>query len=457
MTDNLRTSILVEDGENGQMRVKLTRTPGGRVGRGKILAPLTLTLALDRATEEIARGYGRELHKTLCREPELKQAVEQVLRAPTGDVWPICFKIEGDTGIQHELAWEALWVKGKDFLALQPQWPIARVVDSESTARIYQAPLHVMAVMSAWGVSARQDWEGIRAAAEQIRAGGLPIRVTAVVGELDLLAELQELVRQQQQDGDTWLTVAGLDNQQTIDQYIGERPHVLHFFCHGQVGYGGGALSLATASDRAARDEPIESVRVDLARLKRLVNGRKLWLVTLNCCSGGRAAGPIQSLAQITVEAGAGAALGWRTPVSPADAHLLCKTVYASLFQQLRDQLANARTNDTVSLELATLGYDLRYALREKHRDMLTWALPVLYVAPEPLEIMVAAAAVDNPHDLTQQVTSEEDERRIEAAVWRQILREAMAANHNLAKELERRLAEVGPALDLTRGGAGDS
>jgi len=456
MTDNLRTSILVEDGENGQMRVKLTRTPGGGAGSGKTLAPLTLTLALDRATEEIARGYGRELHRTLCREPDLKRAVNHLLRAPSGDVWPICFKIEGKTGVQHELAWEALWVKGKEFLALQPQWPIARVVDSESTARVYQAPLHVMAVMSAWGVSAREDWEAIRAAAEQVRASGLPIRVTAVVGELDLLAELQDLVRQQQQNGDTWLTVAGLDSQQTIDHYIRERPHVLHFFCHGQVGYGGGALSMATASDRAEVDEPIESVRVDLNRLKKMVNGSRLWLVTLNCCSGGRSAGPIQSLAQITVEAGAGAALGWRTPVAPGDAHLLCQTVYSSLFRQLRDQLGNVQTNDTVSLELAALGYDLRYALREKHRDMLTWALPVLYVAPEPLDIMVAAAAVDNPRDLTQQVTSEEDERRIAGVVWRQILREAMATNHNLAGELEQRLAAAGPGLDLDEGGAGE-
>ena len=39
MTDNQRTSILIEDGERGRIRVKLTRAPGGRPGPGKLLPP----------------------------------------------------------------------------------------------------------------------------------------------------------------------------------------------------------------------------------------------------------------------------------------------------------------------------------------------------------------------------------------------------------------------------------
>ena len=42
--------------------------------------------------------------------------------------------------------WEALWVKGKEFLALQPQWPIARLVQTDSTARVYHAPVRVLAI-----------------------------------------------------------------------------------------------------------------------------------------------------------------------------------------------------------------------------------------------------------------------------------------------------------------------
>ena len=224
--------------------------------------------------------------------------------------------------------------------------------------------------------------------------------MTAIVGERELLADMRKLQAKLEADNDNWLTVVGLDSQQTIDDHLADEPHIVHFFCHGRVEYGGGGvLSLATSSDRAEEDEELatESVTVDMARLRRLIKGRKLWLVTLNCCSGAHSEGPIQSLAHVTVEAGAGAALGSRTPIAPDDAQLLCQTVYAALFQQLREQLNQARREETVMVELATLGYFLRYALRHKHRNLLTWALPVLYVAHEPLAVMVAAPQPDLP------------------------------------------------------------
>ena len=114
---------------------------------------------------------------------------------------------------------------------------------------------------------------------------------------------------------------------------LGDRPHVLHFFCHGTVQYGGGSLSLATIADRAEGPDGPESVSVDIYRLRKLVSDRMLWLVTLNCCSGAQSTGKTQSLAQVVVEAGAGAALGWRTPVAPEDAHVLCRTVYSGLLR----------------------------------------------------------------------------------------------------------------------------
>lgn len=446
MAENQRTSILIEDGEKGAIRVKLTRTPGGGPGRSTELSPLDQRLSLTEATEEHARGYGAALHQTLCSEKGLKAAVRDALRAGDGDVRPLCFKIEGGPGLVDEWMWEALWVKGKEFLALRPQWPIARIVDTESTARVYHAPVRVLAIMSALDVSARGDWEGIRRAVEmarRLRPGGrdedrLPVHVTAIVGELALLAEMRKLQAKLEAERDNWLTVVGLDGQQTIDDHLADEPHIVHFFCHGRVEYGGGLLSLATMSDRAEEDPALarESVTVDLSRLRRLVNGRKLWLVTLNCCSGAHSEGPIQSLAHATVEAGAGAALGWRTPIAPEKAHLLCQTVYAALFQQLREQLNHARREETVLVELATLGYYLRDALHDQDRDLLTWALPVFYVAQEPLAVMVAASQPDDREDLTKTDVSPLDQQVITDSVEMQVLRQATQGNPVLAEGL---------------------
>jgi hypothetical protein len=459
MSANQRTSILIEDGERGGIRVKLVRTPNGEKGISKPVPKVALSSLLqpvdwDAVTETDARDYGQALHKALCQDRGLKAAVRDALRAAAGDVRPLCFNIQGTPGLSDQWLWEALWVKKKEFLALQPQWPIARVVDTDMEHRLYHAPVRVLAIMSALGVPARGEWDGIRSAVENARSvppGGreedrLPVHVTAIVGERKLLAEMVEYEEELRAKNDNWLTVVGLDSQQTIDAALAAEPHILHLFCHGKAEYGGALLSLATLRDHAEADprRAVASVTIDLPRLRSLVNGRKLWLVTLNCCSGARSAGSLQSLAHTTVEAGAGAALGWRMPIAPEDANLLCQTVYAALLQQLRALLTGARVNDVVMVELANLGYDLRYQLRNKHRDLLTWALPVLYVARDPVGIVVAAAQPDDRNDLSKTDISAHDSDVITASVMNQVLRDI-----ERAQRLLRGVVDNAPVLDL--------
>lgn len=448
MAENQRTQIFVEDGEKGRIRVKLMRTPdGGEPVKSMLLKPLQHRLSLHDGTVETARGYGAELHDVLCKAKDMRAVVKRLLDVRGDAVRPICFMVEGGPSqLDDQWMWEALWVEGKEFLALQPQWPIARLVDTPVTARVYHAPLRVLAIMSAHGVSARGDWEGIRSAVESVRQprpgrgpeDRFPVHVTAIVAERDLLDEMRALQADLEARNDNWLTVVGLQGQQTIDEHLAAEPHVVHFFCHGQVEYGGGLLSLATMSDHAEEDpdHAVDSVTVDLGLLQQMVNGRKLWLVTFNCCSGASSAGPIHSLAHVTVEAGAGAALGWRTAISPQQARILSGTVFAALFRQLRDELNRARPEDTVIVELATLGYDLRYALRNRQQDLLEWALPVLYVAHDPLPVVVAAAQPDNPDDLREISLSPTDERVIADTVETLVLREMTQLDPVLAAML---------------------
>ena len=343
MVDNQRTTIVIEDAEGGKLRVRLNRAPSGRSGSSMLLSPFELELDPEQATEATAQTYGAALHAKLCADRKLKAAMRDALRAPVDDVRPLCFKIEGEPGLIDAWMWEVLWVKGKEFLALQPQWPIARLVDSGTTARVYHAPLRMLAVMSALGVSARGDWEGIRRAVEAARRprpgrgedDKLPIHLTVIAAEPQLVKELNDYRAAREAEGESWLKVVSLDSQETVEEHLAGEPHIVHFFCHGRLEYGGGTLSLATRSDRAEDDPNLAtaSVTVDLARLGRLVNGRKPWLVTLNCCVGAASSGPIQSLAKETVDAGAGAALGWRTAIAPESAHVLCQSVYAAFFR----------------------------------------------------------------------------------------------------------------------------
>lgn len=448
MSDNRRTSVLIEDGERGSLRLKLTRSPRGGTGRSKAF-PEPVLPALD--DEAAVRKYGSKLLAALCKENVLRAAMDDALRAGVSEVWPLCFKVEGERAQELELCWETLWEKSQQFLALKPQWPIGRLVDSnELSARTFQAPLRILAVMSAIGVSAHQEWLGLKDAVDLARSRGLPVHVTAVVGEQALLDELHELAAADP----SWLKVVALKNQQTIENLLDDPfPHILHFFCHGSVRYGGGQLSLATIGDRAepgavARD----SVVISLSRLESFVNSRKLWLVTLNCCSGASSVGSTHSLAQTVVAAGAGAALGWRTPVDPADAHTLCRTVYGKFLRDLAGQLVGARLNHIFALELTTLAYVVRDELRANCADeptsRLRWTLPVLFVGSEPLAIMVTAPEPDDPADLAKLDVSEKDGARISDAVTRLTLQDLADAVEPLSSELQRRSPELVPTED---------
>jgi CHAT domain-containing protein len=414
--ENKRTAILIEEDAEGSIWLKLRWSPAGSLGAriGQRMQPLGLAEPTD---DSAARDHGAGLLQALNGFDRTRAALEYALNAPRGEVWPLCFEIESQHADVAGLVWEALWTEKESFLALRPQWPIARVVDSPlDEARVYQAPLRILAVMSALGISAREEWVGLRAAVEQANAGALPVHLTVVVGERDLLQELQLLEADPQVNKGHWLTVAALENERTITTCLAQRPHIVHFFCHGNPDAGTGRISFATMKDRANRERATESVNLNLDQLILLVDNRRIWLVTLNCCSGAEARGPTQPLAQYLVEAGVGAALGWRTPVAPVDAHILSKTIYGSLLDEIQRRFDATHEREIVTLELATMGYRLREGLREEHAGMPHWTLPVLYVANRPLAITLTAKQPDDPDDLRKLVVSPEDRARLATA-----------------------------------------
>lgn len=387
MTGSTRTVVLLEEAERGGLRVKLVGWPRGTSGPSRAIKLDGLPRQLDSA--DAVERYGRDLMSALRKQRELREAVDDALRATDDEVRPLCFMVDGPGAEELALCWEMLWEKSERFLALNPRWPIGRIASFTPTpTRVFRAPLEILAVMSALGEEARPEWVGLQAAAAYARERGLAVHVTAVVGEQALLEELRATA----EADPGWLTVVALEGKHTLRSILSDRPpHILHFFCHGRTEVGEGHLELATIGDRAEPPEDAKaSVVVTMRELATVIDSKQLWFVTLNCCSGARAMADVQSIAHSAVAAGAGAAVGWREAVDARDANLLCRTLYLELLGQLARQLTSAGREETIELELATSSYGTRDLLRSTHDgDPLRWTLPVTYLAANPLSVMV--------------------------------------------------------------------
>lgn len=117
----------------------------------------------------------------------------------------------------------------------------------------------------------------------------------------------------------------------------------------------------------------------------------------------GSSATVLSGTAREVVAAGAAAAIGWRRTIRPADAHALTDTVYDRLFRELVEKLKPAEAGATVDLELTSVAYVARDRLRMAHQhdhDVMRWTLPVLFVPPEPLSVLVHKKLPDNAENL---------------------------------------------------------
>jgi hypothetical protein len=144
---------------------------------------------------------------------------------------------------------------------------------------------------------------------------------------------------------------------------------------------------------------------------------RGAWLVTLNCCEGGRPAEELPSMAHRLVTAGAAAVLGMLEPVDAQDAHRLCELLYPVVLDRIVAAVAASANHGAdgghargagaavagggpqlggaadlpVELEWSAALEGPRVGLRDLHgRDPANhrqWALPVLYVRREALRL----------------------------------------------------------------------
>jgi hypothetical protein len=295
-------------------------------------------------------------------------------------------------GPAEQICWEALWRPGRNFLALNRRWPIGRIAGTRPRAVIDLGsnpidkthPLRVLAVISAAGVKATEQWNSLYEAVQNGRQPEFPIHITVLTGEQELSDQIFE---QAKADPSLVLKPIGntaIDLERAIEAAT---PHVIHFFCHGSSTFSTPRLEIATF-DSFNGAKPVV---LDAEQLSNLRSIREAWLVTLNCCEGGAGSKDIASLTYSLVTQGAAAVVGMTESLEVLDAHEFCKEFYPEVFHTIARAVSEARDKGDSTLEWVDALYAPRIAIRDKHPNgpdhERQWTLPVLYMQLEPLQL----------------------------------------------------------------------
>ena len=355
----------------------------------------------DPPSGENMRTVGQALLAELGKHEATKAAFHYALDlTPPDECCPVYLDLEGSE-TAAAFPWEALFEPAAGFLALEDRWPIARraaAMAPERGVRTFTAPIRLMAVMSAIGVSAAEEWAALRRAIST-SPDAMGIELSVWVGESAVADQIAADLEQDGVAGSVHFLTGANDLLRALKDYD---PHLLHLFCHGQ----GGTSPLLRLATRREHDRGHGS-SVVLEPLQLHSVGRSTWLISLNACKGASDSAGARSLAYLLTRAGCPAVVGMRDPVSSAVAAVFTYGFYTALLAQLGTTIV---PGETVDLELAGALAAPRRDLRDTHQaaDLRQsaachrdWTLPVLYVRRDPLVIEQLVA--DPLHDAQTQ------------------------------------------------------
>lgn len=393
-----RTIVAIEPGFDESLLVKLAKAPIAIPG-AEVWNPFRCDPdAMPPWTQAGAvQAHGVTLREKLSGHQGVASALLNVLSTPPASRHPVYFQVRA--GEAERLRWETLWDDNEEFLALDPRWPIARIADSEIDfqlpVQVFTPPLRILAVMSALGLPAKPEWEKLYAAVDNARQQGLAVELSVLVGEEDLLAAIRKDVQDKTVTG---VRIDAIQNSVEIGTALDNfKPHILHFFCHGSANFGKPQLELATIADR---ELGTSSVVLGIKQLTGAAALRDVWLVTLNCCEGGKAASDLHSMAHRLVAAGVPAAVGMLEPIDAGDAHAFCGAFYTAALRMVRQFLQDTPEGKTGEIEWAEALHPPRSLLSGSAPGPVSrpeWTLPVLYVRPERFQVKREAPAAALP------------------------------------------------------------
>jgi hypothetical protein len=393
---NARTIIAVEPGIDETL-VRLQRAPWN-IPNAEKWHPFDLDPdQMPQWTDPGAvREHGTRIYNALSTHPAILQALTQLAATPVAGESAMYFSLTQQAA--ERLYWESIYLSGA-FAALDARWPVARIaastVDRPEPAHQFRPPLKVAAIISAAGIDGRAEWESLKNAVTQARAKGLPVAVDVFTGQQAVLDAVQQDVAA----GLTDVTVAPVpgDRVALADLLEDSAPHVLHLFCHGAANAGVANLQIGTLLDEI-NGVHVGSLRMRVADIRSIPALEKSWLIVLNACDTGAAAEKLHSLAHQLVQDLVPACIGMMEPVDAADASIFTENLYGSLFAEIQRAAAALAGSSTEQVQWCrALRRPREAVLSQRYNDdpdnNRAWALPILYVSPNPFLICQAPAA----------------------------------------------------------------
>jgi hypothetical protein len=370
-----------------RLTVRVVRSPFN-VDKARVAHQLTLTAEglPEWGVPGGVRERGRGVRDSLIKHPGVATVLTQLFTTPVGQQQPIFVMLSESEA--ERICWETLCNSKDQFVALDPRWPIGRIIDPTTAPNRPPSelalPVRMMVLISAFGIKGQaKEWQMLRDGVFAARAKGLPIRVKVMVGD----PEVRKMIDADIAGGLADVEVAPIEGtpMRMVREIVDWSPNILHCFCHGRSDPANQAIEFATAGDYADPETTEGKVKISVSQLEAISTQlQNPWLLVLNCCSSGQAAENLQSLAHRVVSAGFPAAVAMLEPVDANDAHEFTRAFYHSVFAGIGSAAKVLKNDRCVPFEWTNAMVAARTAINDLHNgdasNAREWALPVLYV-----------------------------------------------------------------------------
>lgn len=388
-----------------RLTVHVVRSPS-KVDKMEVARPLALSAVAMPAwgAPNAVRDRGRLVRDSLSSHPGVKTLLGQIYATAVGHSQPIFLMLSESEA--EQISWEALCDLNDQFVALDPRWPIGRIIDPATAPprppAVMKLPVRMMALISAFGIKTQlKEWQMLRDCVTAAKAQGLPVSLKVMVGDP---AVHHAITADIAAAGLGDVEVGPIEKLPTrlVQSILDWSPNILHCFCHGRSEPANQSIELASALDYEDTTATEGSVKVSVGQLQALSSQlQNPWLLTLNVCASGQAAKGLQSMAHQVVAAGFPAAVAMLEPVDASDAYEFTRAFYRSVFAGLARAAADLKLQSRVFFEWADSMVYARTAICEQHEgdapNAREWVLPLLYVRGlDPLSFERPAAVPED-------------------------------------------------------------
>lgn len=347
---------------------------------------------------------GMALLQRLAAHPPVLAGLQAALTVPPGgEPTPLYFHMLAASA--DELPWEQIYDIHHGFCALDERWPIGRIARRRRLIRVrtFEAPLRMVAVLSAAGRSGLPQLETLLAAVASADAAAFGTHLHVISGDEDVL--------------DAAAGHANVSGEKIAGQAPGlcqqledAQPDIVHLLCHGGAAAGLRRLAFATLADvdavaaGAGAEAATGSLRLSVADLIRALGSSDPWLVVLGACDSAEAAnGP--ALAHDLAASGIPAVIGMRRLVDLTDTNRFCAALYPQVLAAIKTAVAADGPAEPRIIDWVTSLTAPRVSMSGPDPSLAdAWSDPVLYVQDEPFKVaFTPVSPTPNPAEYARQ------------------------------------------------------